>query len=262
MGGKRAGRGRVTPLADAAALTAAWQDKAPGRSPHVLALDWDGTLVDLAGHPDAIVVPPSLPPLLNRLHQPPDRVVLIISGRARDDLARHLPGFAGVLLGNHGAEALGTVPPVAWRRVISEWARRVPGVWLEDKGATWCVHWRAVESAARPLLLEQVQEFLDAAEDPVYLARWGHMALDIVPRAANKGTALAAWLQRHIGADWRHQALVAALGDDATDEDLFQVVDPQGLAVQVGEREPTRAVFRLPNPAAARRWLAERAVVE
>ncbi len=249
----------MTPLADAAALTAAWQDKAPGRSPHVLALDWDGTLVDLAEHPDAIRVPPSLPSLLNRLHNPPGRVVLIISGRARDDLARHLPGFAGVLLGNHGAEALGTVPPCAWRQMISEWARRVPGVWLEDKGATWCVHWRSVSAVERPRLLNEVQAFLDAAEDPVYRARWGHMALDIVPRAANKGTALAAWLQQHIGADWRTQALVAALGDDATDEDLFRVVEPQGLAVQVGDREPTRAAFRLPNPTAARRWLADRA---
>ncbi len=249
----------MTSLADEAALTADWLARAPRRSPHVLALDWDGTLVDLADHPAAIVVPPSLPPLLNRLHQPPDRLVLIISGRAREDLARHLPGFSGVLLGNHGAEALGTAPPPAWRPVIAEWARRVPGVWLEDKGATWCVHWRAVEAAERPWLLEQVQAFLDSADDPVYLARWGHMALDVVPRSANKGTALAAWLSQHIGADWRQRALVAALGDDATDEDLFQAVEPQGLAVQVGHREPTRAAYRLPNPHAARRWLSERA---
>ncbi len=252
----------MTSPANAAALTAAWQSKAPGLSPHVLALDWDGTLVDLAEHPDAIVVPPTLPPLLNRLHQPPRRLVLIISGRARDDLARHLPGFVGVLLGNHGADALGTVPPSAWRQVIAEWSRRVPGVWLEDKGATWCVHWRSVTADRGPYLLEQIQAFLDTAEDPLYLARWGHMALDIVPRAANKGTALNAWLHQHIGVDWRTRALVAALGDDATDEDLFREVEPQGLAVQVGHREPTRAAFRLPNPTAARRWLAERAAVE
>ena len=249
----------MTAPADEAALTAAWRRSAPGRAPWVWALDWDGTLVDLAPHPDAILVPPDLPALLSALHQPPERLVVIISGRARESFARHLPDFPGAILGNHGAEALGLTPPDPWRAAIGEWAAQVPGVWLEDKGATWCVHWRAVDEDQRPALLTAVQQFLDTAHDPVYRARWGHMALDIVPQAANKGTALAAWLQQQVGPDWRRRALVAALGDDATDEDMFSVVAPTGLAVQVGHREPTQAAYRLPHPGAARRWLAARA---
>lgn len=242
-----------------AALTAAWQARAPGRTSLVWALDWDGTLVELAPHPDAILVPPELPALLGALHRPPARRVVIISGRARKSFDRYLPDFPGVILGNHGAEALASTPPTAWRAAIEEWAARAPGVWLEDKGATWCVHWRAVDAPKRPALLAAVQHFLDTAQDPVYRARWGHMALDIVPKAANKGTALAAWLQREVGPDWGQRALVAALGDDATDEDMFDVVAASGLAVQVGHREPTRAAYRLPDPGAARRWLAARA---
>jgi trehalose 6-phosphate phosphatase len=235
--------------------------KASSRCSVVWALDFDGTLVDLAPHPDAIRVPPDLVATLNVLHQPPASCALVISGRTTADLARHLTGFRGVLLGGHGADRLTVRPPAEWRAAVDAWARRFPGVWLEDKGATWCVHWRSVSESLRPALIATVDAWMaqeaDRGRTAGYRARYGHMALDIVPAAANKGTALTGWLEAQFGRAWRDRVVVVAMGDDATDEDMFRVASdsPWGLAVQVGRRDPTAARFRLDSPAAAVAWI-------
>lgn len=249
--------------ADEAALTAAWtQARRPG-TPEVYALDLDGTLVEIAPHPDAIVVPPSLVPTLNALHQPPARQVVIISGRAQADVESHLAGFCGSVLGNHGAEQLGMAPPAAWRAAVDALAAQFPGLWLEDKGATWCIHWRAVDAHQLPALTDAVARLASrirqSAGQHRYRSRLGHMALDIVPVDVNKGTALRGWLQAQASGNGNPPPLVTVMGDDTTDEEMFQAVEPTALTVEVGRREPTRARYRLDTPEDARRWLKARA---
>ena len=52
-------------------------------------------------------------------------------------------------------------------------------------------------------------------------------------------------------------ALIVALGDDRTDEDLFAALPPSAIAIHVGPG-PSLAAFRLTNVADARRVLAAR----
>jgi trehalose 6-phosphate phosphatase len=223
----------------------------------VWALDFDGTLVDLAPHPDRVHVPSDLVPLLRRLQATPGYRVVILTGRA-PAAVDHLLGSPGLvpIIGNHGADVLapGSRPPASWADALQRLAASWPGTWLEDKGPSLAFHWREAKDPAGAEAA--VRAWARRHSHPAYRWRMGRHVLDIVPRGADKGAALVAWLTARMGLRWRSWGLVA-VGDDATDEDLFRVVEPRGLSILVGTRAPTLARQRLPNPTAVRRWLAD-----
>lgn len=222
----------------------------------LLALDLDGTLADYAAAPHQVTVPERLHSSLNRLlRDAPRTAVVIVSGRSVEDLLRILgPAWRSHVVGNHGLEVpdepLDWAPPAAWRPAIERWARTWPGLWLEDKGATWAVHYRAVSNRAG--VERALADALKSLQDhPEYHARQGHLVVDIVPRHVNKGTGLARWAARHLGPHWRERFIVS-LGDDTTDRDLLQVAKGHGLAIQVGQRPGLDPDQTLPGPEAAR----------
>lgn len=222
----------------------------------VWALDFDGTLVPFASHPDAVSLPVPVRRDLERLVASGMRVV-VLSGRSRADLtARVGPDFPGDLVGNHGLdwpddlkpEEVPPSPPAVWRRRLDDLLRRWPEAWVEDKGPTWAVHWRAVPPEEHRAVRAALADFAARLDTPGFSARFGDHVLDLFPAAANKGRALARWLEHRIGPDWPGSALVVAVGDDRTDEDMFALVDGPGLGIIVGSRAPTRAAYRLSGP--------------
>jgi len=230
----------------------------------VWALDVDGTLVEFAPHPDAVVVPSSLLDTLETLNGPAGTPVVIISGRSEENLATLFgPRFGGVLMGHHGLdhspEARDAVPPEAWRAVFERLAHEWPGAWLEDKGPTWSFHWRGVDPKKKPALLDALAAVTETLRHPAYRTRFGNEVLDVYPTAANKGTALRNWLVRAYGPDWPDTVFPVVLGDDATDQDMFLAVGKYGLCIAVGSRVPG-ALLVLDSPAAARRLLARAAL--
>lgn len=224
----------------------------------VLALDWDGTLVELAPHPAAVRLPPDLPGLLWRLAARRTFRVVLVTGRKSQDLRAFLGrDFPGVILGNHGAELLrpGARPPQAWRAAWEQLAARYPGAWVEDKGPSIAFHWRRARD--RRGVEQELLRFRRTAWHPDYVLLPGHCILDARPRAANKGAALEAFLAGVGGRAALPGWGVVAVGDDTTDDDLFRAARAhRGLAVLVGPRLSLLATHRLPTPAAVRRWLA------
>ena len=77
----------------------------PGLSTHrsALFLDFDGTLADLAGRPDAVVVPPDLAALLDALHRRLGGAFALVTGRSRADLLGLLPAADWPAAFEHGA---------------------------------------------------------------------------------------------------------------------------------------------------------------
>ena len=67
-----------------------------------LFLDVDGTLVEIAATPEAVVVAPGLPGLLAQLHGLLDGAVAIVSGRPLSQIDELLHPFAGSAAGEHG----------------------------------------------------------------------------------------------------------------------------------------------------------------
>jgi len=242
----------------------------PPRDPrYALFLDVDGTLLDIAERPELVTVPPSLPPLLDRLAGEHDGAVAVVSGRKIEDIDRLFVPWRGPAAGLHGGErrrADGTVIPAAddeseraarealdqLRPLVLEFAAKAPGIWLEDKGSTLAMHYRAAPQCA-PEVLDLARKGLDASGGALRMIA-GKMVVELQPKQFGKGGAVAAFLEEQ---PFCNRAPVF-LGDDVTDEDGFTEVNRRGgMSIRVGPpAPPTAASFELPSVPAALAWLA------
>lgn len=224
-------------------------------------VDVDGTLVDIASRPDAVVVDASLPSTLARLKQRLGGALAPVSGRALRDIDALL-GLDGAAAGLHGAELRGPhgaalATPIlaeglgAARACAVEAAATIAGVLVEDKGGAIALHYRAAPDAELDVR-RAATAMLDAAGDG-YALLHGKCVIELKPANADKGAALAA-LMRIAPFAGRTPWMI---GDDATDEDAFAEVNAErGVSIVVGARRPTVARYALAGPAAARAWLA------
>ena len=89
-----------------------------------------------------------------------------------------------------------------------------------------------------------------AADAPVQV-RHGKKIVEIVSTQVSKGVAVSRRLQEE-GGGW----LALCAGDDTTDESMFALETAHVLTVKVGPG-PTRARFRVADPAALQRLLRE-----
>lgn len=233
----------------------------PARPEWAYFLDFDGTLLDLAPTPEAIVVDAALPALLEALRDVCDGAVAVVSGRALNDLDRHLAMPALIKAGQHGLErrdASGRIhrhatphhAKQAIREALAPFVAAHPALLLEDKGLTLALHYRqAPELAgeAQNLLQRLVDE-----DDHGLMVQRGKRVLEVRPTGIDKGTALAEYLEEP---PFRGRRPVF-VGDDRSDEAAFELVNERsGISVSVGSGI-RNARYRLPGVAAVRAWLA------
>lgn len=217
-----------------------------------LFLDFDGTLVEIAPRPEAVIVPPALPALLDRLAARLDGAVAIVSGRPIAQLDALLPvGLAKA--GDHGAalrrapdapvEVLALPrPPPAWRKATEALAARFPGALVEPKAHGFVLHYRGAPEAGEP-----ARALLDAlvAEDGAFVLMPARMAWEVKPAAVSKAVAVAG-LMAHPPFAGR---LPVYVGDDVTDEAGMEAARAAGgLGLKLQDAFGT--------PAALRDWLA------
>jgi trehalose 6-phosphate phosphatase len=226
-----------------------------------LFLDFDGTLVDIAERPEAVVVDPGLPALLHRLRERCGGALAIVTGRAVSVIEAFLPGLDLDICGLHGMERringrLQRVEPVdlpLLRAAVPTLAARlspIPGVLIEDKGESVALHWRLAPEAA-----PQVREAADSALrdlGPNFRLQDGKAVVEIVPEASGKGRAVEALL---MAPPYRERRPLFA-GDDVTDENGFRAIEPRaGISIKIGPGQ-TAAAWRIGSPAAFRLWLS------
>ena len=226
-------------------------DQAPvGRA--ALFLDFDGTLVEIAPRPDAVLVPPGLPGLLLRLRAGLGGGLAVVSGRPLADLDHFLP-VPLAKAGDHGAtirlapelpaeDPPLPVPPVAWRLQAMALAMAHPGMLVEEKTHGFAVHYRLAPDAgpaAEALLAGLV------ADSPFQLLA-ARMAWEVRPRGPSKGSAVRRLMQDPAFAG----RVPVFIGDDVTDEEGMDAARALGgLGWQLQDAFGT--------PAALRGWLAE-----
>jgi len=219
-----------------------------------LFLDFDGTLVDLAPQPEAVVVPPGLVDALEALNGYLGGALALISGRSIAQIDAFLHPLRLPAAGVHGAERRNAsgevtlVPTHPLQRVeaaASRLAARHPGLRVETKRGSLALHYRQV-----PELEDECLAVMQAAvnESPGLTLLQGKMVVEAKPGGASKGLAIEAFM---------HEPPFAGraplfVGDDVTDEVGFATVQHmQGLGVKVGEgasvafqRIATPALFR------------------
>ncbi len=249
-------------------MHAEWQHVASAAS-LVVALDLDGTLIPFAPTPQEAVVDGEAAAVIEALAAVPGVTTGILTGRPRElveDLALRFPDVAfaaehGVWRRANGAwEA--AMAPIAQldeiERPLKTLAQRYPGAMVERKSCSVCLHWRRVAPADQHKIVAIAEVIVDEwLETQPQLERLpGADMLEVRHHAAHKGSALA-WL-RGRGAP---NAIVLAIGDDITDEDMFVSLRGPDLGVLVAATpRRTQAGLRLPSIAAVHeflRWLID-----
>jgi trehalose 6-phosphate synthase/phosphatase len=189
-------------------------------------------------------------------------VVHVVSGRRRDTLDRWLGHLPIGLHAEHGywsrmpgetwqgalVDASGWLPQV--RSILQEYAARTPGALVEEKTAGLAWHYRAAEpefgAAQAGDLLLHLATLLSNTPAEVLT---GDRVVEIRPQGVNKGQVVPAVLARAPPG-----TLVAALGDDRTDEDLFAAIPAGAISIHVGPAA-SRAELRIRNVTEARAFL-------
>jgi trehalose 6-phosphate phosphatase len=188
-----------------------------------LLLDFDGTLVDIAPAPDAVVVPPDLAAALRALRTELDGALAVISGRPVEQIEALLQDAVEVIAGEHGGairyapgEALDRIalptPPEAWFAAGARIAAAHPGATLERKANGFVLHYRAAPLAGAALG-EAMAALVEGSDRFVMVP--ARKAWELRPRGADKGTAVEALMRRAPFAG----RLPVFIGDDVTDED-------------------------------------------
>lgn len=224
-------------------------------------LDIDGTLIDIAPTPDAVIVPPGLPAMLGRLCGQTGGALALLTGRGIATVDRLFAPVRLPIGAIHGTEirfpdgeiaASPHVPALAGiRRRLTDFVAAHPGALFEDKGSAVAVHFRT-DPALQGAVEREVRAAAEAAGGLV--VQPGKMVFEVRPAGASKGHALAAFMA--------HAAFAArrplAIGDDVTDESMFAAaLRLGGCALRVGAAETDSvATVKFRDPAAVRRWIA------
>ncbi len=207
----------------------------------VVLLGLDGTLVELAPTPEEATLDAEVIAILCELVRAKVRVV-IVSGRTRetlDPLRAHVPGAWWVA--EHGAwrwDPELSARPVEHAPELDGLAAHLmpiaclPGIRIERKSLSLCMHWRGVREADRPLVIAALETACDEwlEERPDFERLDGVDLVEVRRRTVHKGTAVT-WVRGRIPG-----ARIIAIGDDTTDEDMFAELDPGDAAICVGPR--------------------------
>lgn len=224
-----------------------------------LFLDFDGTLVELAETPDAIRLPDTLRPLLERLAERLEGRLAIVSGRAVADLDGHLGRCGVAVSGSHGLElrfADGQALPLALpealeeaREALTALAAKDPRLLVEHKPASVALHFRKAPERAG----EAEAYVAEVAERTGLCVQPGKMVLELRPHGADKGDAV----RRLMTEPPFTGARPLFVGDDLTDEHAFAAAAALGGAgILVGPARQTAAAWRLESVEAVTAWLS------
>jgi trehalose 6-phosphate phosphatase len=219
-----------------------------------LFLDFDGTLVDLAPQPEAVIVPSGLVDTLDGLNNYLGGALALISGRPIEQIDAFLQPLRLPVAGVHGTERrafdgavslMSTHPLQRVEDAALALAAQHAGLRVENKRGSLALHFRQAPEL-EPLCLQAMQRAVE--ESPGLTLLRGKMVFEAKPGGASKGHAIEAFLHEPPFAG----RMPVFVGDDFTDEVGFSTVQRmQGLGVKVGEGA-TVAWHRLESPAALR----------
>ncbi|HKP56168.1 MAG TPA: trehalose-phosphatase [Polyangiales bacterium] len=208
----------------------------------LLAFDYDGTLAPIVAardHADMRARTRKLLADVCELYP-----CAVISGRSRKDVgARITSARVKYVIGNHGLEpgkniasferAIKAVTPQLERQLTD-----VRGVEIEDKRYSLSVHYRGARGKQRARAA--IEAAVRRLDQPMRMIA-GKLLVNVVPEGApHKGDALDA-LRAREGAD-----TALYVGDDSTDEDVFELDQPgQLLGIRIGQARDSAAAYYL-----------------
>jgi trehalose 6-phosphate synthase/phosphatase len=236
-----------------------WMNQLKGKRV-MLFCDLDGTLAPISSHPSEVKVHPETQEILKKIQTEPNLDFIVVSGRDREFLEEQFikNNLNFPLAACHGAYAyapeiqewLNLIPhdTTRWKNHIMDilklYTSRTPGSFIEDKGHAVTWHYRKsptefADFVANKLLLE-LEESL--TNHPAQVSR-GKKVIEVKSLYASKGYFIQHWLNRQ---EYMPDVIIA-IGDDTTDEDMFQYLQEEGsvesYSIKVGREKSCAAYF-------------------
>jgi trehalose 6-phosphate synthase/phosphatase len=217
----------------------------------LLLLDYDGVLVSFKNNPYKAVPTDKLKKVLRKLAALPNTDVVIVSGRSKADLSEWFDDLPVALAAEHGtftrkagAKRWATMKDRdnSWRDVVlpilQVYTEKTPGANIEVKEAAVVWHYRQASPYYAQKHLVILKRLLARyARRYELVVHQGNMILEIRSRGATKGHVAKTWLGTQ-------PSFVLAMGDDYTDEDMFEALPDWAHTVKIG-RGKTAARLRL-----------------
>lgn len=222
-------------------------------------LDFDGTLVEIADHPDEVAVLPETRIVLASLARVLDGALAVVTGRAIGDIDRFLEPLCLPVAGVHGLERRGASGAVhasevdsgaiaTLREALQRLVGEEPGLLLETKPGSVALHYRARPELERRCI-EAVHRSVSGINGINLLH--GKMVIEAKSGDHTKADAVAGFMAEppFLG------RLPIFAGDDSTDEFAFRAIgEHDGLSIKIGNGE-TAALYRASNTGEFLGWL-------
>lgn len=207
----------------------------------LLMFDYDGTLVPFVSSPRKARPGQGVHELLRRLADDPHNQVVVISGRERSSLDEWLGDLPIDMAAEHGVwlraadRGWVTAEPMTdeWkpriRPILDLFVDRTPGSFVEEKDFSLAWHYRSVHAGLAETRVAEIKEALQRiASDFDLLVMEGNRVVEIKSNRVNKGSAAHRWMCRE------DVDFVLAIGDDRTDEDMFEMAPEGAWTIKVG----------------------------
>jgi trehalose 6-phosphate phosphatase len=225
-------------------------------------LDIDGTILDVAATPQAVVVPASLRHTLGKLHARTGGALALISGRLIENIDDLFVPLKLPCVGGHGVEMrISASAPVQRRHAdLSPLLKRQviaavtvdPRIIVEDKGSSLAVHYRLAPGQG-PLIKNEIAAILDRAPEARLEMLCGKAVIEVKPLSFNKGVAVRELMKGPPFA----QRTPLFVGDDVTDESVFAALPALGGHGYSVGREVAGVEGTFGGPQDVRDWLRD-----
>ena len=223
-------------------------------------LDYDGSLVEFDKNPNIVRPDKELTVILKKLTKNNKNEVVIISGRDKETLENWLGDLTDGLSGEHGIWIKNNGEWKTQERLSKEWKKdirpilelfvdRTPGSFIEEKNYSLAWHYRKVDPALAAVRVGELKDALSHITVNLEVGVLeGNKVIEIKYSVINKGKAAINWLYKK---DWD---LIISIGDDWTDEDIFEVLPDDSYTIKIGHGV-SKARYRLPTVKSAREFL-------
>ncbi|WP_422079625.1 bifunctional alpha,alpha-trehalose-phosphate synthase (UDP-forming)/trehalose-phosphatase [Ulvibacterium sp.] len=227
----------------------------------LLFLDYDGTLAGFHNDPQKANPDEELYQLLDQIHHQKDTEMYLVSGRDKETFTRwFLPKKYNMIV-EHGVWISNDGKPFRmlenvkndWmekiRPVLESFVDRTPGSFIEEKNYSLAWHYRKTDPDFGNLRATELNTVLTSliANDDISVLN-GNKVMEVKSSNVNKGRATV----RVLGEN--DYDFVFAIGDDWTDEFMFQELPKSAVTVKVGQQK-TQAKFFVENTKKVRELL-------
>lgn len=227
----------------------------------LLLIDYDGTLMPFDNDPQKVKPDKDLYSLLKKLKNKKTAELVIISGRDKDTLEDWLGKATNGLVAEHGVwtkdRTWRTIEQMSdkWKSeikpILETFVDRTPGSFIEEKNYSLAWHYRKVDPALAAVRVGELKDDLSHITSNLNAGVLeGNKVIEIKSSGVNKGKGALSWIKKE---KWD---LILSIGDDWTDEDIFEVLPRESISIKVGFG-PSKAKFRLQTIAKVRDLLGQ-----